>query len=87
MSLSKIKEFILKNDNFAVIGHLNPDGDCIGSCMSMWYLLKKLGKTAYVILEDEDIPDYLKFLWDSGAKADTRIWNVKTDFFFIQSVI
>ena len=70
MSLSKIKEFILKNDNFAVIGHLNPDGDCIGSCMSMWYLLKKLGKTAYVILEDEDIPDYLKFLWDSGAKAD-----------------
>ena len=70
MSLSEIKDFILDNDNFAVIGHTNPDGDCIGSCMSMWCLLKDLGKTAYVVLEDEDIPDYLKFLWDSSAKWD-----------------
>lgn len=74
MSLKAIKEFIEQNDNFAIIGHANPDGDCIGSCLGMWYMLRAMGKNASVLIEDDDVPHFLKFIWNShaSAKADAH---------------
>ncbi len=69
MSLSEIRKFIENNDNFAIIGHTNPDGDCVGSCLGMWYMLQKLGKTAYVCINSEDIPHHLDFVWNGECSA------------------
>ncbi len=69
MSLSEIKSFIEENDNFAIIGHANPDGDCIGSCLGMWYMLSSMGKTAHVLINEDDVPRFLKFVWNSEAEA------------------
>ena len=43
---------ICKNaQNVAVSGHLNPDYDALGSCLSLQNILKQNGITADIILE------------------------------------
>lgn len=37
-----------------IAGHICPDDDSIGSCLAIGYLLKKMGKEAYILLEYED---------------------------------
>ena len=37
-----------------IAGHINPDQDSICSCLALARLLEKLGKTAFVLLEDYD---------------------------------
>ena len=63
-----------KNDNFQTVAgvlkeassvllypHISPDGDAIGSTVAMARVLRQLGKTCYVVTEDE-IPENLQFL-------------------------
>lgn len=69
MSLSEIKKFIEENDNFAIIGHTNPDGDCVGSCLGMWYMLRAIGKRAAVCINGDDVPHHLEFIWNSDCSA------------------
>lgn len=72
MSLSAVKSFIEANDNFAIIGHTNPDGDCVGSCMGLWHVLKGLGKRAKIIMATEDVPPFLRFIWDEDSAGDVN---------------
>ncbi len=69
MSLNEIKKFIEDNDNFAIIGHANPDGDCVGSCLGMWHMLRTMGKRAAVCINGEDVPHHLEFIWDNSCSA------------------
>lgn len=55
---------LLKNcDNAYILIHQSPDGDCIGSGMALYHILKYMGKKARVICSDE-IPERYKFLKD-----------------------
>lgn len=45
----------------AIIGHKNPDGDAIGSCLGLSFFLKSLGHSPTVIMPN-DFPDFLKWL-------------------------
>lgn len=47
--LKKIRKIILKAKSIAVIGHINPDGDCIGSQLSMGGFLELLDKNVNLI--------------------------------------
>ena len=42
--MKQLVEFIKNNDNFAVISHVSPDGDTMGSAAALLYALKKLNK-------------------------------------------
>lgn len=55
MTLDSIKEAIEKSKNIVILTHDVPDGDAIGSSLSMYLGLKQLGKKADVI-----IPKYSK---------------------------
>ena len=46
--LTKISEFIKENDNFVIIPHRNPDGDCLGSACGLLLALRSIGKSAYI---------------------------------------
>jgi len=72
MSLSEIKSFIKEHDNFAIIGHANPDGDCIGSCLGLWHILTSMGKKAYVKINGADFPHHLEFIRTKQAEADSE---------------
>jgi len=49
----------LKGKKVAIMGHLRPDGDCIGSQIALCRVLNTLGIEAVAINEDE-VPSYLK---------------------------
>ncbi len=38
--MKKIESIVCKAKRIAIAGHLHPDGDCIGSCMAMYYYLR-----------------------------------------------
>ena len=59
--MDKIINYIDEGNYFIVTSHVNPDGDNIGSTLSMYYYLKSINKEVYYVLDD-DIPLNLKFL-------------------------
>ncbi len=48
--MKEVKEFIRNANNIAVITHINPDGDALGSAFALNYMLQKMGKTSMVVL-------------------------------------
>lgn len=60
-SLEKISDFLIKNDNYEILTHEIPDGDAIGSSLSLYFALKQINKKVKVTF-DEEIPDKFKFV-------------------------
>ena len=61
MSLKKCVECIKRNKRFLLTVHTNPEGDALGAELAFYNLLKKLGKSALIINEDE-VPYGYNFL-------------------------
>src|SRR5687768_6916391 len=57
----RIIDEIRQYKNFCIVGHIRPDGDCIGSQLALAYALKNEGKKVTCWNEDA-VPDKLKFL-------------------------
>ena len=70
-TLSEIAKILLQKDNFIIIPHRNPDGDCLGSSVGLVNALRDIGKNAYISLPNEP-GDRLMFLWDKsyGTPSD-----------------
>lgn len=49
-SLNELAAYLKAHDNYAVLGHISPDGDTSGSCIALCLALKALGKRAFVFL-------------------------------------
>lgn len=64
-TLSEIAKILLQKDNFIIIPHRNPDGDCLGSSVGLVNALRDMGKTAYISLPNKQ-SDRLSFLWDDS---------------------
>ena len=59
--IDRILEVVREHKTFCVVGHIRPDGDCIGSQLGLALALKNEGKK--VICWNEDaVPQKLKFL-------------------------
>lgn len=48
-----------------IVGHMRPDGDCLGAGLALYTLAKNEGKTADVVY-DSDLPEHFSFLPDYG---------------------
>lgn len=51
--ISNILEAIDQRDSFLVMGHQNPDEDCISSMIAMALMLNKFSKTAYIMIPEK----------------------------------
>ena len=60
-NIQKLKSLIENPKNIIIIGHKNPDGDAVGSCMGLALFLKKLNHQVHVILPNE-YPDFLNWV-------------------------
>jgi phosphoesterase RecJ-like protein len=60
-SIERILEKIREFETFCVVGHIRPDGDCIGSQLALTLALRDQGKTVTCWNEDV-VPDKLSFL-------------------------
>jgi phosphoesterase RecJ-like protein len=63
---SKVKELLKSSRKIIVVGHKNPDGDAIGSCLGLANYLEHKGHQLNVIMPN-DFPDFLK--WIPGADS------------------
>ena len=68
-----IKKLLATKQKIAVVGHKNPDGDAIGSCLGLSFFLNRLGHKAEVIMPN-DFPEFLKWL----PGCDDIIFTIKT---------
>lgn len=58
MSIKKIISTIKKHKTFLITAHVNPEGDALGSEISFFMLLKKLGKDAHIVNADITPAEY-----------------------------
>ena len=58
----KAYELIKEADNIALISHINPDGDALGSSLAFYFLLKKMNKKVKVVNVTDILPYNLNFL-------------------------
>ena len=59
--MQQIADELMKADTMYIFPHMVADGDALGSCASLCSVMRRMGKTADIIMEDE-IPDNLMFL-------------------------
>jgi phosphoesterase RecJ-like protein len=57
----RLEEVIVSSETFFLAGHLNPDGDTIGSMLAIASVLKRMGKKVRLFSQDP-IPENLRFL-------------------------
>lgn len=79
ISLRRIDEVLQGANRFVLTAHLSPDGDCLGSMLSLYYYLISLGKSAKMLLDD-DVPKMYQYLpgseliaKPSGEKIDADL--------------
>ena len=61
-----VKNLLNTPKKIVIIGHKNPDGDAIGSCLGLYFFLKELGHAPTVLMPN-DFPSFLK--WMPGCDA------------------
>lgn len=71
---------IKARDNFLLVGHAIPDGDCVGSLLGMHQIMKNLGKQSHMVLQDP-IPHIYHYLPGSAevmlpSQLNTKAENV-----------
>lgn len=62
-TLEEVARLLPAFHSFAICGHVNPDGDCIGSQLALAHALKRMGKQVTCLLAKPDsLPHNLAFL-------------------------
>lgn len=67
-SVAELEFLVAQADKTAIVTHIRPDGDAVGSCVALASFLESRGKSAYIIYPTE-IPDSLKFIGEQILPA------------------
>ncbi len=59
--IKSVAQWLREHDDIAVITHIQPDGDALGSSLALMHALRSMGKRAFVC-DQHIVPDYLKLL-------------------------
>ncbi len=59
--VSNIQSLLAQPKKIVVVGHKNPDGDAVGSCLALNNFLNQLGHHSTVVMPN-DFPDFLKWI-------------------------
>ena len=65
--INKAKEMLYEAHSIAIVTHIGPDGDALGSSLGLYHLLKTIGKETVAVITPNDFPDFLK--WMPGAEG------------------
>ena len=69
LTRNETADFLLNNDNYAILTHRRPDGDTIGSSAALCRILRKMGKTAHIIRNGE-VTDRFSWLHEGLTKDE-----------------
>ncbi|MBN7772144.1 DHH family phosphoesterase [Clostridium aminobutyricum] len=71
-SLKEIADVLWNAESVLLYPHVNMDGDCLGSAVALCAALRKIGKEAYVLIEDE-IAAFLRFMEKDYCTEELQI--------------
>ena len=76
--VTKIKQMISDAQTIAVVGHYNPDGDCIGCCAAVAEALESQGKDVSIFVDGEisDKFSYIRKLKEFNLHADKEHFDL-----------
>jgi phosphoesterase RecJ-like protein len=82
VSLKRVVACVKRNKHFLITTHTNPEGDALGSELAFYRLLRKLGKSAIIINED-NLPYGYEFFpgVNKIRKFKKNLKNIKFDCF------
>ena len=58
VTIEALADWLKAQDDIALLGHVNPDGDVAGSCLALWHALRSLVKRAAVLLPGGPVKVY-----------------------------
>ncbi|MFH1889215.1 MAG: hypothetical protein ABH806_03910 [Candidatus Omnitrophota bacterium] len=61
LNFKTVKQKIISAKDIVIVGHINPDGDSVGSLLSLGLSMEKLGKRVYMVSAD-GVPARYRFL-------------------------
>jgi len=64
-SIKETADILQKSNHIALVAHINPDGDAVGSLLGLGNALSKMSKRVYMFIDD-DIPEQFAFLTNIG---------------------
>ncbi|MBQ4631437.1 MAG: DHH family phosphoesterase [Clostridia bacterium] len=64
-TIAQTAQFLKENNNFIIIPHRSPDGDCLGSSSALLLALRALGKNVKIALPTP-VTKRLMFIWDES---------------------
>jgi phosphoesterase RecJ-like protein len=86
-TLEAIARFIEEHETFAICGHVNPDGDCLGSQLALEHALRALGKRVTGLLAtDQPIEAKLGFLPGSEHLVAAKDFDEDVEVFIAVDV-
>lgn len=68
MTLNNVAQLLIENDNFEILTHAHPDGDCLGAGYGLCLALQQIGKNARVI--STQFPSVYNFLQTNVKNQD-----------------
>jgi len=75
--IAVVKELLKKPKKIVVVGHKNPDGDAIGSCLGLSNFLRQLGHQVTTVMPN-DFPDFLKWIPEASEIINLEQDSEKT---------
>ncbi len=78
-NIQKVASILRNKDNFLLCGHSRPDGDCIGSQMGLYLLLKNMGKKV-TLLNYGPILEHYSFVPEIGEMNSSIPDGTKIDY-------
>ncbi len=73
--LERAIEEVINATNILIIGHVNPDGDALGSGLSLYRGIKKINKNVSIIMPNE-FPEFLNWL---PSISDIKLYSQNKD--------
>lgn len=81
VTLAEVAELFRTRDNFLIVSHLRPDGDCLGSATALLMVLRSLGKRV-AAYNATAVPTKYQFLPAiEEVRAEMPPWQVDTTVF------
>src|SRR5699024_9323926 len=80
-TVNSIKETILEAKSIGLCGHIKPDGDCLGSSLSLYKGIQQINKNVSIIKNDK-VPDYLHILKNTQEMTDYSL-DLSYDLFIV----
>lgn len=73
-NINTFEKLLSEAESIAIVTHMKPDGDAMGSSLALYHFLQDSGKSSKIVLNDT-YPPYLGFIADKSRKGDILIYE------------